>query len=227
MAASSPSDARRRRTVVGSALLACVAVLVTACNDDGRDLRPARPDQTASISTLAPTSSGPEFVLPDLDDDAASTSDPGATLPGEPTVSAPWTDGATIPLRHTCGGENLSPPVSWGRPPLGTVEIAVSLLDLDNPEFVHWVVAGIGPQVTALGEDEVPLGAVEATNGTGAIGYTGPCPPAGSTHTYLLTVHYLGQTSGAADGDAPDVMLARIRETVIATAEVVGTSTRA
>ena len=92
---------------------------------------------------------------------------------------------------------------------------------------MHWVVAGLPATSTGLGEGELPAGAVAATNGYGDIGYAGPCPPAGEEHRYLITVHYLGEASGLNDGDSGDDMVARLRTTSIASAEVTGTFSRA
>jgi Raf kinase inhibitor-like YbhB/YbcL family protein len=188
-----------------------------ACNDDGRTLREPGPDQTQSISTLGTSS------VPVIDDGAD-------TLPlsdEELTLTAPWFDGESIDPRYTCNGDNIAPSVSWSPAPEGTVEIAVTLRDLDAPDFAHWVIAGISPDEVALTEDSVPLGAYEATNGVGDIGYTGPCPPAGSTHTYVLSVHYLSTRSNLTDGVAADELFDGITAAELASVEVEGTFSRA
>lgn len=217
----------RRIILLTAALVA--AMIATACQHDGRTLREPRPDQTASISTTVPPVPGFDIVGTDPD----ATADPFATdtYPTTPvgallTVTAPWRDGAAIDARHTCDGLNIAPALSWSPAPVGTAEIAITLTDLDAPDFVHWVIAGLGPQTIALAEDFVPIGAVEATNGVGDLGWTGPCPPSGSTHTYAVTVHYLGEESGLADGAPGTDMIARIEETAIASAEVEGTFSR-
>ncbi|MGA0893059.1 MAG: YbhB/YbcL family Raf kinase inhibitor-like protein [Ilumatobacteraceae bacterium] len=222
-----PSAAGRPVVGVTAALLAAAAALVVAgCRSDGRELREPRPDQTASVSTAPTTSVGAEFGLPDLDD-ATSLPTTAPALPGGVgEVVAPWRSGAPIDPRNTCDGLNVSPALAWDPAPAGTAEIALSLTDLDMPSFVHWVVAGISPDATGIDEDSTPLGAVAALNSVGDIGYTGPCPPAGEEHSYLLTVHYLGEESGLVDGEPGEQMLARIRQTVIATAEVTGTFSR-
>lgn len=218
----------RRITLLTAALVG--AMVAASCQHDGRTLRPARPDQTASISTTAaPTTTFPSFdTAPTLDlgDDTAGT---GLTLPADAplVVTAPWRDGAPIDARYTCDGPNVAPPLSWSAAPAGTAEIAITLTDDDAPGYVHWVIAGLGAQTIAIAEDFVPLGAVEAANGAGGLGYTGPCPPAGSTHTYRFTVHYLGQASGLDDGAPGADMSARIEELTIASTEVTGTFSRA
>ncbi|MFZ9628107.1 MAG: YbhB/YbcL family Raf kinase inhibitor-like protein [Ilumatobacteraceae bacterium] len=207
------------------AVLSLVAV-AAGCRTDGRVLREARPDQTLSISVPASTAEGSEFALPDLSETTLPAStDTGATDVG--AVIAPWRDGAPIDPRNTCDGLDISPALAWEPAPAGTAEIAVSLSDLDAPDFVHWVVAGLPADSTGLGEGELPIGAVAAINGFGDVGYAGPCPPAGDEHRYLITVHYLGEASGLTDGASGDDMLARLRQTAIATAEVTGTFSRA
>ena len=80
------------------------------------------------------------------------------------------------------------------------VEIAITLEDQDQPDFVHWVMSGIDPFATSLAEGAVPEFAIVGLNGRGQPGYTGPCPPVGETHTYVYTVHFLDQATELADG---------------------------
>jgi Raf kinase inhibitor-like YbhB/YbcL family protein len=196
-------------------------IAAAGCNDDGRTLRPPKDRQNSSISvtsalgTVAPDD--PTFI------------DPDETIPpsDEPLVAtAPWRDGQAIDPRYTCDDLNIAPALSWSPAPEGTVEIAISLTDLDAPDFVHWVIAGLSPDAIALDEDTVPIGAYEANNGLGDLGYTGPCPPAGAPHTYVITVHYLGAATGLDDGvEGSDLMLA-ISAAETAFAEVSGTFSR-
>ena len=83
--------------------------------------------------------------------------------------------------------------------------------------------AGIKPDVTSLAENTPPEGAVAALNGSGASGYTGPCPPSGATHTYRITVHYLDRALLLSSGGAAVDMRAAIDEATLATAQVTGT----
>jgi len=212
-----------RRLVLLSMSLTLVAV-VSSCNDDGRTLREPDPDaQDLSISTTAaPTM--PEII----DGGALPNTIPLDTLPAEEplALTAPWRDGAAIDERHTCDDANLAPALSWSPAPVGTVEIALTMVDVDAPEFTHWVLAGLAPNTIAVSEGTVPVGAVEALNSVGTIGYTGPCPPAGSTHTYVVTVHYLGEQSGLDDGESGPAMIERLNDIQVASAEVSGTFSR-
>ena len=210
-------------------------MVAAGCRHDGREMRPALASQNGSVSTsAAPT-------VPDTEDDffdTAAASDPA--LPGGPiepsttaaagtgpstlaplvsslTVTAPWRDGSPIDARYTCKGDNVSPALSWTKAPSGTQEIAVTMIDQDA-SFDHWTMTGIAPDVTSLAENTAPEGAVEALNGKGGRGYTGPCPPAAATHVYRITVHYLDRPLQlAADGSADD-MRSAIDDATIATA---------
>jgi len=209
--------------------LSLVAVMVGAgCRSDGRTLREPRPDQTQSISTTA--ASTVPVVVDDGSLETASTAPAStAVTPLEPelTLTAPWADGDPIDPRYTCDGGNHTPPLAWSQPPAGTVEIAVTLTDRDAPDFVHWVIAGITPDIIGLSEDVVPLGAQQAMNTAGRIGYFGPCPPAGSTHQYVLQVHFLGTSIGLTDGDPAAEVIPDIIDAEIGSAEVDGIFSRA
>jgi len=204
-------------------------VFAAGCRNDGRTLRD--PDPRFDDVSISTSSSIDEGVDPGFD-----TIEPTETFPPEETfppidetdlVTAPWADGEAIDAHYTCEGSNVAPSLSWAAAPLGTAEIAITLEDLDAPTFVHWIIAGISPDAVALDEDTVPIGAYEATNGLGDLGYTGPCPAAGEEHLYLITVHYLGVPSGLLDGVPGAELFASIATAEVATAEVTGTFSRA
>ena len=211
-------------------LTAAFVLLMVAggCRNDGRTLRPARSDQFSSVSTSAlPSTDDPAFIDPEVSDAQPTivTTTLVAADPGLIAV-APWREGAEIDARYTCDGLNVAPALSWSAAPAGTVEIAITLTDLDAPGFVHWVIAGISPQTIALDEATVPLGAYEATNGNGDIGYTGPCPPADFSHRYVIAVHYLGTRTGLDDGTPATELITAIGSAETASAEVEGTFSR-
>lgn len=211
-----------------------VVLLVSAsCRDDGRTLRDPPPGfEGVSISTTSVADDSDEtgFDDPELDNPSIDDTFPPleeSSTGGLYSLTTPWSDGGPIDARFTCDDLNLAPALSWSPAPLGTAEIALTLEDLDAPTFVHWVIAGISPEATEIAENTVPIGAYEASNSVGAIGYTGPCPPAGSTHTYLMTVHYLGIASGLVNGVPGAELYARIATVEVASAEVAGTFSRA
>jgi hypothetical protein len=201
---------------VAASFVLTAALVVAACNDDGRTLRPARPNQTESVSTPAPVTT------------AAPTTEPPSTEPANTVgaLTAPWANGAAIPAKYTCDGANQSPPLSWTTAPEGTVEIAVSVLDLDKPDFVHWAVSGIDASATSLDAGMVPEFAVVATNSSDTQGYAGPCPPAGSTHRYQFTVYFLTQPTELADGVAGVDLLTFVEAAALSSLSVSGVYSR-
>lgn len=75
-------------------------------------------------------------------------------------TSSSFAEGEPIPRRHTCDGEDRSPPLAWSGVPVGTEELALLVDDPDAPRgtFVHWVLWGLDPAAGGLAEGEVPEG---------------------------------------------------------------------
>jgi Raf kinase inhibitor-like YbhB/YbcL family protein len=111
------------------------------------------------------------------------------------TISGPFEDGGSIQQEYTCDAANISPAMSWSGDD-GAREYALIVTDPDAPNgtYVHWVVYGIESSVTSVDEDAIPEGAVEGTNSSGRVGYTGPCPPEGDDpHRYEFTIYALDE----------------------------------
>ena len=112
--------------------------------------------------------------------------------------SAAFTDGSSIPPRHTCDDEDRSPPLSWSDVPSGTRSIALIVDDQDAPggTWVHWVLYGITPDATGPREgtpssEVTSTGALQGKNDFNKLGYRGPCPPRGDAHRYFIKVYAL------------------------------------
>jgi len=71
--------------------------------------------------------------------------------------SSAFSDHDFIPRRYARDGENLSPALQWAGVPDGTAELLLCE-DPDAPSgtFLHWLVAGIDPGATGVGEGETP-----------------------------------------------------------------------
>jgi phosphatidylethanolamine-binding protein (PEBP) family uncharacterized protein len=100
------------------------------------------------------------------------------------------------------------------------------MTDLDLPGFVHWVMAGIDPMSTGLGEGEVPEFASVGVNSMGRTAYSGPCPPVGETHRYQVTVYLLAQRTELGDGAAGADLLAAVQGSAFMTGQVTGVYSR-
>jgi Raf kinase inhibitor-like YbhB/YbcL family protein len=206
-----------RRGLVASAAL---AVILTACNDDGREMRPP-------VLPPPPTTTTPPNTVPagEGSQGAIITAPSTSTLPASFQLVTAWPNGAQIPARYTCDDANVAPAISWTAVPVDAVEIAVSMVDLDA-NFVHWVMFAISPTRTALGEGEVPPGAIQWTNDFGDKRYGGPCPPGSDTHTYLFTVHALNQQVEVADDASATEVVDLLNQTSILESSVSGTYAR-
>jgi Raf kinase inhibitor-like YbhB/YbcL family protein len=190
------------RRVGFSLLSVCLAVMTASCStNDGRTMKAPGANQGESIAIVTTTSS------------------PGADGNGSVmTVTAPWQAGAAIDPRYTCDGDNVSPAVSWADGPANASAYAVILTDLDAPDFAHWTVANIDASATGLAEGDVSDLAAVAMNSDAKPAYTGPCPPAGSTHHYSLTVYALSQVLESQSGDPAPAMRAAIEGAAIESA---------
>ena len=97
-------------------------------------------------------------------------------------VSSAFDDGAAIPRRFTCDGENLSPPLQWSGAPAGTLSFVLLCDDPDAPAgtWHHWAAYDIPAAVTELAVDAAQNAKLkQAVNDFRKVGYGGPCPPHG------------------------------------------------
>jgi Raf kinase inhibitor-like YbhB/YbcL family protein len=138
--------------------------------------------------------------------------------------SSAFEAGSSIPSRHTCDGEDLSPPLSWPAPPEGTGSLALILDDPDAPggRFIHWLAWGITPDAGGLADGQAAP--VEGRNDFATIGYRGPCPPRGhGPHRYRFRLHAVAGDLGLAAGAGVQELEQALSGQVLAVAELVGT----
>jgi Raf kinase inhibitor-like YbhB/YbcL family protein len=141
-----------------------------------------------------------------------------------------------IPKRHTCDGEDLSPPLAWSGVPAGTKSLALIVDDPDAPDpaapkrvWVHWVLYDLPPGTTALEPGTtaktLPPGTREGLNDWKRTGWGGPCPPIGR-HRYFHKLYALDIV--LPDLHHPDkaALEKAMAGHVIAKAEIVGTYQR-
>ena len=146
--------------------------------------------------------------------------------------SSAFAPGAEIPRRHTCEGEDVSPPLAWSDPPPGTQSFALIVDDPDAPDpkapkrtWVHWVVYDLPADARSLVEGagpSLPSGARAGKNDFGRAEWGGPCPPIGR-HRYFHKLYALDTRLGDL-GAATKAALERAMEGhVLGRAELVGT----
>ena len=151
--------------------------------------------------------------------------EPARTAPSTLVVTSPaFADGAPVPRRFTCDGDNISPPLAWTGVPDDARALAVVVADPDAPNgtYVHWVLFDLDPTVRSLSAGDVPAGSHQAQNSAGHSRYDGPCPPSG-THHYRFIVYALRTPTTLGDGVDTSRALAAIDGKAIGRGTLVGT----
>lgn len=128
--------------------------------------------------------------------------------------------GAHIPLKYTCEGEDINPPISVKGIPAETVSLVLIVEDPDAPGgiFDHWVVWNIAP-TELIKENSVP--GLSGKNSAGGFGYTGPCPPS-ETHRYFFKVYALDTLLDLESDTDKKVVEQALHDHVIAYGELMG-----
>ncbi len=130
-------------------------------------------------------------------------------------TSSAFENNQTIPVKYTCDGQDINPPLTIIRISEGAKSLVLVVDDPDAPagDWVHWLVWNIAPETSAIAEDSVPEGAVQGTTDFGKAGWGGPCPPSGS-HRYQFKIYALdcrlGLASEAKKVDLEKVIAGRI-----------------
>jgi Raf kinase inhibitor-like YbhB/YbcL family protein len=148
-------------------------------------------------------------------------------------TSPAFNPGEPIPTDFSCAAGDHSPALAWTGAPAGTKSFALIVEDPDAPmgTFIHWVVFNLPAGATGMAADapktpHLADGATQGSNGMGAIGYKGPCPPPGKTHHYHFELFALDNTLQLpSDADAASLRAA-MQNHVKASAELVGTFER-
>jgi Raf kinase inhibitor-like YbhB/YbcL family protein len=125
-----------------------------------------------------------------------------------------------IPMKYTCEGKNINPPITINGLPKETISLALIMEDPDAPGkiFDHWVVWNIRPTQT-IEENSRP--GIAGKNSKGESLYTGPCPPSG-THRYFFKIYAL-DTLLDLDNDVDKKMVEQaLHDHVLAYGEMMG-----
>jgi Raf kinase inhibitor-like YbhB/YbcL family protein len=130
--------------------------------------------------------------------------------------------GGTIPADYACSGRDVSPALHWSHAPRGTRSFALRLDDPDAPggTFTHWTVWNIPAQAHGIATGY--RSKFQGRNSFGRIGYSGPCPPAGSTHRYVFRLYALNGTLTLPRGESPDRFASALRGHVLSTGTLIG-----
>ena len=135
-----------------------------------------------------------------------------------------------MPSRHTCEGDDVSPPLSWTHVPSGTRSFALIVDDPDAPDpaapklvWVHWVVYNLPATMRELSEGaSLPALARVGINDSHQWRWDGPCPPIGR-HRYFFKLYALDTQLPDLETPTKAALERAMQGHVLAHAELVGT----
>lgn len=104
-------------------------------------------------------------------------------------TSEAFNDGETIPVKYTCDGANINPPLSIQHIPKAAKSLVILTEDVDAPvrPWTHWLAWNI-PVTHNIRENQ--LHGTLGLNDFDYLHYTGPCPTSG-THRYVFRIYAL------------------------------------
>lgn len=140
-------------------------------------------------------------------------------------TSPAFTDNAKIPVKYTCKGENISPPLVFNEVPPEAKSLILTVEDADSgpPSWIHWFVFNIPPEVHAVPEGKIPENGLEGRANGGTRGYEGPCPVYfRGTHHYQFNLYALSMKLEAPPTVAKTDIAEAISDNTIAVAQLNG-----
>lgn len=146
------------------------------------------------------------------------------------SLSSPaFKEGEKIPVKYTCEGEDISPPLAWSEPPEETKALALIVDDPDAPVgvFTHWVLFNLPASVRELSgavpaQPQLENGALQGKNDFGKLGYGGPCPPPGPAHHYRFTLYALDKSLDLKAGVSKKEILKAMEGHILAQGQLTG-----
>jgi len=144
-------------------------------------------------------------------------------------TSTAFSDGAVIPKKYTCDGQDMSPPLAFSGVPVGAKSLALICDDPDAPMgmWVHWVVWGMPPSTPALPEGlpkdaKLSGGIQQGLNSWPKIGYNGPCPPPGRPHRYFFKLYALDAELNLTERTPKSALEEAMKGHIVAQAQLMG-----
>lgn len=139
-------------------------------------------------------------------------------------VTSVFNNHETIPVKYTCDGEDVNPPLSISGIPASAKSLAIIIDDPDAPGkiWVHWVVWNISV-TNRIKENTVP--GKEGLNDFKRNAYGGPCPPSG-VHRYFFKVYALDKELNLTEETTKHQLEAAMKGHIVASGELIGLYSR-
>lgn len=141
--------------------------------------------------------------------------------------SSAFENNQVIPVKYTCDGENINPPLTFRNVPTEAKSLVLVVDDPDAPSgaWTHWLVYNLDPTIIEIKENSVPNGALQGMTSFGRSGYGGPCPPSGTHHYYFKLYALDTQIENTSDIDQKN-FLTKIENHILDQAELIGLYSR-
>ena len=136
--------------------------------------------------------------------------------------SPAFKEGASIPSKYTCDGQDAILPLKFEDVPEGAKSLALVMDDPDAPHgtWDHWIVWNIPPDTKEIREGTPPKG-VFGKNGWGKTEWGGPCPP-DREHRYFFRVYAIDRMLDLPSGSTKAELQKAMRGYIIEEAQIMG-----
>lgn len=188
-----------------------------------------RPKMLRSAVPLLALAAGLAVAAPPQTQKA--TGKEGKKMKFEITSSA-FKRGEPIPMKYSCEGADISPPLTFANVPPSAKSLALIMDDPDAPSgtWVHWVLYGLAPTLKEIPEGTAAKGTAPVPghlgkNSWGRAEWGGPCPPGGK-HRYVFTLYALDAELSLPRGATKPDLLRAMEGHIISQADLTGTYQR-
>lgn len=142
-------------------------------------------------------------------------------------TSSAFHSNGSIPPKHTCDGEDVSPELFFAHVPAEAQSLVLIMDDPDVPRHLradgmwdHWVVFNIPPHTTHISENTNPHGTL-GKNSWGDNRYQGPAPP-DREHRYFFKLYALDTKLSLPQGATKHAVEQAMQGHILAQAELMG-----
>ncbi len=142
-------------------------------------------------------------------------------------ISSAFENGGIIPVKYTCNGEDVNPPLEFVDVPEEAVSLVLIMDDPDVPVQVredrmwdHWIKFNIPPTTQRVAENSEPAGVAGIGTG-GMLTYQGPCPP-DTEHRYFFKLYALDTELDLSEGATKKEVEQAMTNHIIAQAQLIG-----
>ncbi|MFC7175728.1 YbhB/YbcL family Raf kinase inhibitor-like protein [Halosegnis marinus] len=166
---------------------------------------------------------------------AGCTDTEGSPTPAALRYSVPAFADGTVPARHTCDGEGVSPRVVVDAVPPPTESLALICTFPDDvaSQVTLWTMWNLPPDTAEIPADVPAAPTVESlgdarqgTNARGDVGYLPICPPPGEPYDHWLTLYACRREIALDPGASRDALAEELETATLASRRVVASYTR-